>query len=185
MIDIYRWFEDFGQKSVLEMIKTKEFKQDLNRCLEKVLCDFPEFSGAKFHVIVNSSLNYGLGCIYEPNLAERHPVGAVKDYLFICGKQGVEALYDDDCKEGALAHELGEVLHIFKKGRESYLQQRRWYKKNHSYFTKVQMHTDLDAARHGYGPKLIKTLESIKQAADFDLALDLEVRINKLKEYLK
>lgn len=163
----------------------EEFGSDLKNCLTKVLKDFPEFSNITFEVVVSPEIMPCLGVSFYLDINGRlaHHGGAV--YTIFCGSEGIKALYDDETKEGALAHELGEVVHLLKKGPGVLPKLQRWYKENSVYDLFVQMNADLTSARRGYGHKVIKALRSLKHQTETEDISNLDARIKNLEGYLK
>lgn len=163
----------------------KKFNSDLKRCFIKVLKDFPEFSNIMFEIVTTPKVMSYLNIFfyYDENGRLLHPRGAV--YTIFCGSGGIRTFYDDDSKEGALAHELGEVVHLLKKGAKGLLKTREWYEKHLSYRELVQMNADMIAARRGYDHKLVKALYSFKHQSEYSNHPDLDARIKNLEGYLK
>ncbi|MBM3199763.1 hypothetical protein FJZ53_02410 [Candidatus Woesearchaeota archaeon] len=162
--------------------KLKKFQVDLKKCLNKVLDNFPEFSHAEFCTIINLLEDTIFAATYSV-----HPTGVITKCTTYCGNGGLRTLYDDDRKEGAWAHEFCEALHLAKKSREAFHRFERWYGDNKRGFRLlVEKHADMDAARRGYGHKLVEALRSIKQAVQTEEEIiGIESRIKNLENYLR
>lgn len=163
--------------------EVRKFKKDLKKCLNKVLGDFPEFSHTEFSMVIDLLSD----TFFEATLSVQYSTRVVKSCVTYIGVNGVRALYDDDRKEGVWAHEFCEALHhVSKKSKEALHRSDRWYEENNGFRVLVEKHADLDAARKGYGAKLVKALSSIKQTSQIEEQVaELESRIKNLGDYLK
>ncbi len=167
-------------------------KADMKRCLDNVLKDFPEFSEAKhsvtFDIFQQEPLVINTDYSVEGNIANPR-ISAIR-FDITYNLLGVYLLADDDCKEGAISHELGEISHYHGKGLAGFKRNERFIKtdKHYSgrrYIQLVEQHADLTAARRGYAHKLMKVLTmAIPLLPGFVNMGSLRERINNLKSYM-
>lgn len=171
---------------IKKLFERKKFKQDLTRCINKVISGYPGLSTTGFRVDVNPlyfDIIFNVDFYFDSKRLK------VYKPICICGLLGMKVLDDDSKKEAVLAHEFSEVSYILKTDRAT---RRRWYDedgepKDTRYDDLFQRIMDLSAARRGYGPGLIKAFKSLRDEIhdDKELSEDLADRIRRLGAYLK